>query len=383
MRLKNRVLGSSRLVVFAVCMAFAVLVQVPVRTVHAQAQTGPRYVTFDFPDASETYAIAEVQPGVIMGWFWDTNGALHSYLRYPNGRFAPIDVPGAANGTAVNGANLWGMISGVYRDANMARRAFVRTSDGKFKLFDVKDAGTNAGQGTWPANMNVEAQIGGYYIDGASVSHAFVRSPSGWITTFDAPGAGTAPYQGTATTTYGNLNVKGEFTGYYVDANGVFYGFLRYPDGRIKTIDDPLAGHSNATGSGQGTEPEAINVAGVIVGLYQDPNDVMHGFLRTPDGRFTTIDDPIAYAGEAWAGTYAYDINDLGEVVGGYYDADWVYHGFLRTPFGKFITIDPPGSDETDINTITSTGVIVGQYWDDATQKYRGFLCFPGTWWNH
>ncbi len=379
MRLRNRVRVFSRFVVLAVCAALAVLVQVPVRPVQAQAQAGPRYVTFDFPNATMTMAFGEVQPGVIMGWFRDANWKPHSYLRYSNGQFVTIDVPGGAGITAVNGANIWGAISGVYTDGNMVRHGLLRTLDGRFILIDVKAAGPSAGQGTWAPNINVLGQIAGVYADAANVEHAFIRSPSGWITTFDAPGAGTAAYQGTATNRW-SLNARGEFSGFYIDASGVWHGFLRFPDGQITTFDDPLAGNDGSTG--QGTEPEAINNLGTIVGLYQDANNVLHGFLRTRDGTFTNFDDPEANAGEAWTGTYAFDINELGEVVGGYYNADWIAHGFLRTPLGKFITIDPPGSDATDISSITSSGVIVGSYLDHATQKYRGFLCYPGAWWN-
>jgi hypothetical protein len=374
MRLRNRVWVSSRYVLLAALLVFAMLVQAPVPRAQAQAQTGPRYVIFDFPDANETYALYEAQPGVIVGWYWDANWILHGYLRYPNGQFTAIDVPNAANGTATNGANIWGAISGVYRDVNMTRHGFLRSPDGKFKLFDVKSAGTSTNQGTWPANLNAAGQIGGFYIDGANVYHAFVRSPDGRITPFDAPGAGTAPGLGTGTTTYGNLNMIGEFTGWSIDANGVWHGFLRYPDGRLKILDMPGAG--TTPNLGQGTEPLSINDVGVIVGIMTDANEFNHGFLLAPFGKYITIDHPLADL--ALGGSWAVDINDMGQIVGYYVDNTGFWHGFLRTPLGKYITIDPPGSDETDINTITSTGVIVGEYWDDATQKYRGFLCFPG-----
>ena len=55
----------------------------------------------------------------------------------------------------------------------------------------------------------------------------------------------------------------------------------------------------------------------------------MHGFLRAPDGRFTTFDVP-----GRWQGTPGHlgSINPAGAITGYYGDANGVYHGFLRTP---------------------------------------------------
>ena len=71
----------------------------------------------------------------------------------------------------------------------------------------------------------------------------------------------------------------------------------------IITFDAPGAG----TGTFQGTIPEDINPAGVITGVYSDANFVAHGFLRAPDGAFTTIDAPGA--GTNFQGTFAVSIN--------------------------------------------------------------------------
>ena len=58
--------------------------------------------------------------------------------------------------------------------------------------------------------------------------------------------------------------------------------------GAIITFDAPGAG----TGPQQGTLAYAINQAGTIAGYYFDSNPVTHGFLRAPDGSFTTFDAP-------------------------------------------------------------------------------------------
>jgi hypothetical protein len=48
----------------------------------------------------------------------------------------------------------------------------------------------------------------------------------GTTTTFDAPGAGTGAGQGTLPLLD---NAEGAITGYDIDANGAFHGFLRNP----------------------------------------------------------------------------------------------------------------------------------------------------------
>src|SRR3984893_8648546 len=37
------------------------------------------------------------------------------------------------------------------------------------------------------------------------------------------------------------------------------------------------------------TQPASINAKGAIAGSYNDANYVLHGFLRAPDGSFTTF----------------------------------------------------------------------------------------------
>jgi hypothetical protein len=88
------------------------------------------------------------------------------------------------------------------------------------------------------------------------------------IITFDAPGAGTESFQGTFAF---SINPAGAITGTYFDASYVGHGFLRAPDGTFTTFDAPGAGYTN---------PSSINPAGAITGYYYDASVVGHGFLR-------------------------------------------------------------------------------------------------------
>src|ERR1700685_3783182 len=84
-----------------------------------------------------------------------------------------------------------------------------------------------------------------------------------------------------------------------------------FPGPQLIEFDAPEAG----TASGLGTTPFANNSECAIVGTYVDANTVYHGFLRTPDGKFISFDAPGASA-VANTGTLAYSINDLGVIAG-------------------------------------------------------------------
>ena len=50
----------------------------------------------------------------------------------------------------------------------------------------------------------------------------------------------------------------------------------------------------DAPGAGIGTLATAINPGGAIAGPYIDANNAFHGYVRAPDGTFTTFDAPDA-----------------------------------------------------------------------------------------
>ena len=111
-----------------------------------------------------------------------------------------------------------------------------------------------------------------------------VAASAGPIITFDAPGAGTGSGQGTGCFAFTDCSVLvnnfGAITGYYLDANNVFHGFVRSPEGKFTTFDSP--GADTTPGSLNGTFPYSINDWGAITGYYIDANNVSHGFLRLP-----------------------------------------------------------------------------------------------------
>jgi hypothetical protein len=180
--------------------------------------------------------------GDIAGFYVAANGGFHGFVRRAaDGTItAPIDVPGAGRsggtehylafvGTIPISINANGDIAGVYTDTSGQRHGFVRAAGGTMiDPIDAPGVGTapNPLQGTFPLNINTVGDITGFYSDASGVLYGFVRAAGGAITPFEAPGAGaagTSLFPGTAGI---SINDSGDITGVYTDASGVFHGYV-------------------------------------------------------------------------------------------------------------------------------------------------------------
>ena len=100
----------------------------------------------------------------------------------------------------------------------------------------------------------------------------------------------------------------------------------------------------------------ALNNQGDAVGDYLDASFAYHGFFRTHDGVFTTIDPPNS------AATSAFAVNDFGVIVGAFIDESGILHGFQRSSSGAYATIDFPGAPDSQLTGINNHGEIAGVY---------------------
>ena|SRR2546422_866484 len=67
------------------------------------------------------------------------------------------------------------------------------------------------------------------------------------------------------------------------------YGFLRAPNGTFTTFDVP----GSNSGDGAGTVPASINSSGTITGTYFVNLNISHCFVRNAaDGTIVALDDP-------------------------------------------------------------------------------------------
>jgi len=238
--------------------------------------------------------------------------------------------------------------------------------------------------GTQGEDINPAGAVAGLYADENNVTHGFLRTRKGRLITFDVPGAGSVPglyLMGTpAGPTCGqgtyamSINPEGAITGSYLDENSLGHGFLRAPDGTFTSFDDPDAG----TTYPNGTFPWNINPAGVVAGILADSNSALHGFVRTPDGRFTNFDPPGSVYTFPCLATC---INPAGAVNGWYKDADGVVHGFVRAPDGKITEFDVPGAGTTGgqgtySGSINAEGAVAGEY-VTADNVSHGYIRTP------
>jgi len=208
-------------------------------------------------------------------------------------------------------------------------------------------------------------------------------APAQKITTFDPTGAGTGPGQGT----YAQQGLNsGTIVGYYVDANNVAHGFIRSVNGNYTTIDVPGA---------VGTQAFGINNKGTVVGWWFEPNNVdscpstgicYHGYLRDKDGNFTYFDVPGAAPYQPPASSpplvvipLPLSINLSGTVTGSYVDGGGMPHCFVRSVDGTITNLhDPDGgvSSIGDTNGINKEGAISGGY-NTADGVIHGFVRDP------
>jgi uncharacterized membrane protein len=326
--------------------------------------------------------------GAITGSYLDANNVFHGFIRSPGGKFTTFDSPGADttagdfNGTFPNGINDAGAITGSYADASGGSHGFVRSPEGAFTTFDVN--GSIVGTTTARA-LNLEGAIVGAFADQNGVSQPFLRRPNGTFSTWSVPGecdTGDGCFGSAAS----GINLFGTASSGYEDNSGNFvdHGLLRSADGKLTTFNVPGAGTGPYQGTGCPGCARPINLLGADAGFDIDENNVVHGYLRSPTGEITTFDAPgEGPQGLGCSADCSMGLNDFGAITGSYLDANNVYHGFLRSPEGKFTTFEAPGADTTagDFNgtfpvSINDSGVITG-YYVDKNNVLHGFLRSP------
>ena len=354
---------------------------------------GNPITTFDPPGAGTaagqgTFPQQILNSGTVVGYYVDTDGMAHGFIRSVRGTYTIIDVPGAA-GTQAYGINDKGTVVGWWFEPLTTKgsvyHGYLRDKDGNLTYFDVPGAAPFLPQSgsplvviPLPLSINRGGTVFGSDVDEYGVYHCFVRSPDGGIVTFDAPGAGTGPGQGTIGDTNG-INRAGASSGGYYSADGVTHGFVRDPEGTITSFDGPGAG----TTKGNGSVAEMINDAGTIPGVSLDNNGLNHAFIRYSDGTFVTFG--VTGAGTApGQGTLATAANVAGITAGTYVDANGVSHGFVRSRHGRITTFDVPGEGTGSgqgvftVGSINEEGAVEGWY-IDANGVNHGFIYQYGS----
>jgi len=314
--------------------------------------------------------------GEMAGWYGANDGMVGSFVRYQDGRIVTYNAPaqgaGPTSGTWAMGLNDEGETTGVtFEQTYGFYHSFIRKADGSFITFTPPGpCATTVDNGcfTWGAQgINDVGMVAGSYLTNDRVYRSFIRYPDGRLETFAAPGATNVAgsYGGTMVDGYARvINQLGAVTGIYTDTNGVTHGFVRWPNGTFSTFDVSGPGIAQPV---QGTFPQSINDLGVVVGWFLDANGVFHGFTWQSNGKMVTFDAPDADTMPgSYSGTLAVNLNIFGEIVGIYYDAENHGHCFVRYPDGKIWEFDPPDYvNDAEAFGINAEGVIVGNSVND------------------
>jgi hypothetical protein len=158
----------------------------------------------------------------------------------------------------------------------------------------------------------------------------------------------------------------------------VYVGALWLVAGPAVFAQDPLVYEQSDVPDALLTRPSGVNASGRIVGLYRDAQNAPHGFLRNPDGTYTTIDYPGAIF------TQASTINARGDIAGRWTDAAGFNHGYVRTALGEFVRVDPLApcvvtKEVTVVHGINDIGDLCGRCFNAAGKELGWLLRHGGS----
>ena len=259
-----------------------------------------------------------------------------------NYMFETIDVPGV-DFLELTASSDFEDYAGNTRSTDGEKIVGFTLIDGVFTTYDFPGS-----QNTYFYALGNNGQAAGHYEDSDGLFHGVVLE-NGELRQYDFPGS-------VETFLYGISDSTGALTGNFIDDSGIRRGFsadeiIEYP-GAIETYAD------------------FVNASGGMVGSYVDADGIFHPYIRTPTGRFISIDLPRASQLEFF---FVHGINDAGTVVSRAKPQDGVpvtYVGTFRAGLKEFKV---PGSISTEGYNINQDGSIVGNY-DSEDGRRHGFI---------
>lgn len=318
--------------------------------------------SYDLFNDCGTFGSAINASGTIVGYYLNTSDAIAGFIRTPDATYTSFQALGQWPTYPYDLTN-GGTIAGEYFDGQDIAYAFVRNKNGALAGYQAPWASQipndSVGQGTSAGALNPRGETGGIYFDSQGAVHGFLRKPNGSFVQVSPDGAVSS------SVCIACLNNRGASAGDYTDSTGVGRGFRRSATGAFITIAKHGAVDTGLTG---------INNHNNLLGFYVDTNSVVWGLIRAHNKRIV-FQDPKA--SETYGnGTQPEAINDAGAVTGLYADAQGVVHGFYRSPTGHFSEFDPQGSVYTEPFAINANGTVTG-WWYDAQGANHGFIWTP------
>jgi hypothetical protein len=299
----------------------------------ASAATDPGYAFSTLDNAHDltfNQLLGINDEGVIAGYF-GSGAAGHpnkGYVLLPpygQGSYLNENFPGSVQ-TQVTGLNNRGVTVGFWAPTNMgsgdANFGWVNV-DGHFRQADFPTGDPASPVADQLLGVNDNDVAVGFYTDSQGNNHGYEYdiNTNTYVAVID-------PKDQSASLTAAAINDNGDVAGFYTASDGATDGFLllHYAKGRhCPFIDLAFPGASSTMALG-------VNGSDEVVGTYTDGSGnsaTMHGFTWTPEGGFTTVDDPHGIGTTTING-----VNDRGDLVGFYVDTKGNTDGFLATPQG-------------------------------------------------
>ena len=271
----------------------------------------------------------------------DTETPIADYI------FETIEVPGV-DFLEVAASNDFGDYAGNTRSPDGEKTIGFTLIDGVFTTYDFPDS-----LNTYFYALDNVGRAAGHYKDMDGLYHGVILE-NGELRQYDFPGAAE-------THIYGMSDETGALSGNAVDEMGVSRGFS----------GDTLIAFPGAVN----TYADFVNAAGAVVGSYRDADGRPHGFIRNPDGSFTTIDVPEMPNLEF---LFVNTITDFGVVAFRAKAVNDILRSYILLPDGILYEVRLPGSVNTVVRNVNQDGSIIGYYDLTDGQRY-GFVGRPAT----
>ena len=320
---------------------------------------------FKLPGSVSTEGYNINQDGSIVGHYDSADGRRHGFIARPvtdtdepgeeqsvitaadlNYTFETIDVPGV-DFLAVAASSDYEDYAGYTRRATDEKIvAFTLLNNGAFTTYDFPGA-----QETRFYALGNNGNAAGYYVDSEGLHRGIVLE-NGELRQYDFPGS-------IQTEIYGISDSTGKLTGNFIDDSGVRRGFT---GDEIITFPEALE-----------TFADFVNSLGGMVGSYVDADGLYYPYVRTPTGRFVSLDLPRTASLEYF---FVHGINDAETVVCRTKAVDSVPLTYVGTFQGGLKPFKLPGSVSTEGYNINQDGSIVGHY-ESADGRTHGFIARP------
>ena len=261
--------------------------------------------------------------------------------------FESIDVPGV-DFLAVTASSDFEDYAGNTRSPDGEKDVAFTLIDGVFERHDFPGS-----QNTYFYALGNDGSAAGHYQDSEGLYHGVILE-NGELRQYDFPDA-------VQTFIFGISDATGAMTGNYIDASGVLRGFSG-----DEIIEFPGAVETHA---------HFVNASGGMVGSYVDADGLYHPYIRTPEGRYVSIDLARAAILEYF---FVHGINDANVVVARAKATGVVPVTYVGTFHQGLEEFKVPGSVSTEGWNINQDGSIVG-YYDSADGRRHGFIAKPAV----